>query len=260
MNIGIVDTKASARVLMEKHFPRAMMNYRILKKTGFEKEMAFLPELCDPGKVSLDIGANIGMFTWHLRQYSLSAMAFEPNPYLSGLLQRTFRDSVPVQQVALSNRCGTASLSFPNDEHALGSLGTARDWDAQEDPSDKPGDVTAFDVETLRLDDLDLPPIGFVKIDVEGHELEVLEGAQQTLRTQRPNLLIEIEERHRPGSVGKVIDLLTHFGYRGCVLIDGELCAVSELSLEVHQNTLNLDESGNRVGTYINNFIFTPVD
>jgi len=231
------------------------MNYRIFKKTGFEKEMTFLPELCNPKKVSLDIGANIGIFTWHLRRHSLSAMAFEPNPYLSSLLRRTFRGSVPVRQVALSNQCGTASLSFPNDEHALGSLGTVEGQQCLPDNSDS---FTAFNVETLRLDDLELPVVGFVKIDVEGHELEVLEGAQQTIRTHRPNLLVEIEERHRPGAVQEVIELLTKWGYVGRFLLNGDLKAVSEFSLESHQNLRNLDECGNRIGTYINNFMFYP--
>mgnify|MGYP000034593587 FL=1 len=255
MNIDFIETKTSTRHMMEKHFPRAMMNFRILKKTGFEREMAFLPELCDPDKISLDIGANIGMFTWHLRRHSLATMAFEPNPYLSDLLRRTFGDSVPVRQVALSNRCGTERLSFPNDEHALGSLGDTEDHQYLEENSDR---FTSFDVETLRLDDLDFPPIGFIKIDVEGHELEVLEGAQRTIRTHHPKLLIEIEERHRPGAVKRVIELLTKWGYAGSVLIQGNLSAVSEFRLATHQNPLNLDDRGNRIGTYINNFIFTP--
>jgi len=257
MSINIVETKAGTRRLMERHFPRAMMNFRVLKKTGFEKEMTFLPELCDPKKVSLDIGANIGMFTWHLKRHSLSTMAFEPNPYLSGLLRRTFKGSVPVRQIALSNRRGTASLSFPNDEHALGSLAAT---DGQQCLSDNSASYTSFDVETLRLDDLELPPVGFVKIDVEGHELEVLEGAQQTIRRHRPKLLVEIEERHRPGAVKKVIELLTKWGYAGSVLINGKLTAVSEFRLDTHQNPLNLDDYGNRIGTYINNFIFTPAN
>jgi len=86
----------------------------------------------------------------------------------------------------------------------------------------------------------------------------VLEGAQQTIRTHRPNLLVEIEERHRPGAVQEVIELLTKWGYVGRFLLNGDLKAVSEFSLESHQNLRNLDECGNRIGTYINNFMFYP--
>ena len=255
MNIDIVETKASTRRLLEKHFPRAIMNYRILKKIGFEEEMALLPQLCDPARVSLDIGANIGVFTWHLMRHSLSAVAFEPNPYLSALLRRTFGNNVPVRQVALSNKCGTANLRFPDDEHALGSLGTADGHQCLATNSDS---FTSFDVETLRLDDLELPPVGFVKIDVVGHELEVLEGAQQTIRTHRPALLVEIEERHRPGAIEKVTRLLARMNYVGRVLINGELTPISEFRRDTHQNPLNIDNYGNRKGVYVNNFVFTP--
>ena len=47
-----------------------------------------------------------------------------------------------------------------------------------------------------RLDDLALGDVGFVKIDVEGHELAVLRGAAETLQRNRPPLLVEAEERH----------------------------------------------------------------
>ena len=166
-----------------------MLNYRILRKTGFEKEMALLPELCDQKKISLDIGPNIGMFTWHLKKHSRSVIDFELNPYLSGLLQRTLKDKVPVRQVALSNQRGTASLCFPNDEHALGSLGAIEE---SEDSVGTSTTLTSYDVETFKLDDLSLAPVGFMKIDVEGQELEVLDGAQQTLLKHRPERIEKI--------------------------------------------------------------------
>jgi hypothetical protein len=46
-------------------------------------------------------------------------------------------------------------------------------------------------VEVRRLDDLRLPAPDFIKIDVEGHELEMLKGAERTLRDKRPGLMIE---------------------------------------------------------------------
>jgi len=255
MNIDIVDTKARSRHLLEKYFPRAIMNYRIMRKIGFEEEIALLPQLCDPRKASLDVGANIGIFTWHLMRHSLSTMAFEPNPYLSALLRRTFRDNVPVQQVALSNRRGRANLSFPSDEHGLGSIGAA---DVDQDSTSNPGAFTSFDVEALRLDDLELPPVGFVKIDVEGHELEVLEGAQETIQKHRPSLLVEIEERHRPGAIEKAIELLSKWNYAGSFMVKGKLRPVSEFRQDEHQNLLNINDHGDRTGTYVNNFIFAP--
>ena len=56
--------------------------------------------------------------------------------------------------------------------------------------------------------------MSFIKIDVEGHELEVLKGAAELFATQKPVLLIEIEERHCAGNLVRVPEWLSQFGYR----------------------------------------------
>ena len=55
--------------------------------------------------------------------------------------------------------------------------------------------------------------IGFIKIDVEGHEIEVIDGAKKTILENMPVLLVEIEERHTQSSVKKSIDYIEKFGY-----------------------------------------------
>ena len=54
-----------------------------------------------------------------------------------------------------------------------------------------------FNVKTNKLDNFKFSnKISFIKIDVEGHELKVIDGAKETLKKHKPNLLIEIEEKH----------------------------------------------------------------
>ena len=55
--------------------------------------------------------------------------------------------------------------------------------------------------------------IGFIKIDVEGHEIEVIDGAKKTILENMPVLLVEIEERHTQSSVKKSIEYIEKFGY-----------------------------------------------
>ena len=67
-------------------------------------------------------------------------------------------------------------------------------------------------VPTYRLDSLSIDNVGFMKIDVEGHEESVIIGAEQTIRRCRPILLIEAENRHREGAVQKITRRLENWG------------------------------------------------
>jgi hypothetical protein len=86
-----------------------------------------------------------------------------------------------------------------------------------DDKVDMSRGIDSVSVETRRLDAMDIGPVGFIKIDVEGHEQEVLEGASATLERDQPSLLIEVEERHRAGAVAGVVGLLTSLGYQAFV-------------------------------------------
>jgi FkbM family methyltransferase len=63
-------------------------------------------------------------------------------------------------------------------------------------------------VDVATLDSFHLDEVGFIKADVEGHELPVLRGATETLRRWRPTILTEVEEHRSPGSLRGISDLL----------------------------------------------------
>jgi hypothetical protein len=105
-----------------------------------------------------------------------------------------------------------------------------------------------------RIDDLDYKDIGFIKIDVEGHEKSVLEGAQETLARDRPNLFVENEFTHAGAGVTDVFDMMKALDYDGFALIDGVFSNISRLSLEEHQ--INAERGSQ--GSYVKNFIFIP--
>lgn len=112
-----------------------------------------------------------------------------------------------------------------------------------------------------RLDDLQLDDIGLDKIDVEGHELAVLRGAVDTLRRNRPAVVVEAEERHHPNAVAAIAELLTGLGYAGYFDIDGVRRAVDEFDPAEHQNPANIgdrQDDWQTHGVYVNNFVFLP--
>jgi hypothetical protein len=105
------------------------------------------------------------------------------------------------------------------------------------------------------LDSFNLTNVGFVKIDVEGHEVAVLEGGLNTLKREMPNLMIEIEERHAPGSLDRVSTLLGSIGYSGFYLDRKQLHPIVQFDPRRDQVRQN-----GKVGKYINNFLYLPHD
>jgi hypothetical protein len=105
------------------------------------------------------------------------------------------------------------------------------------------------------LDSYALEDVGFVKIDVEGHELAALRGAEQTLRRCRPLVLVEVEDRHRPDAVSSVRAFMATMGYEGWFFLDGVLTPIDRFDVARHQDPKNLS-GGRKLGVYVNNFVF----
>ena len=78
-----------------------------------------------------------------------------------------------------------------------------------------------------------LPDVRFVKLDVEGHELPALRGAEGTVRRDRPLLLVEVEERIQP--IEPVLSLLGGWGYRPYVMPGRRWLPLDDFDLVAHQ-------------------------
>lgn len=212
---------------------------------GFEEpELALLPLLCRPGSTVVDVGANFGMYTYWLAAQAGRCVAFEPIPKLAAALARGFGKDVEVQNVALSDQRGTAELIVPRISPGLSTIEPKNRAAASQQGS------VRIQVEKRLLDDYSLDDVSFVKIDVEGHEEAVIRGALRLLGAERPNLLLELEERHNPGCLERVRNLLLEIGLAGAALVEGSL-----VKLRDHQSAQSvLDE---HTGLYVKNFLFT---
>lgn len=222
----------------------------IMRRRSCEPEMALLPVLSDPSRTAVDIGANDGVYADLLRARGGPVVAFEPNPLLVTYLRRVFGARVRVEGVALSDQTGEAEIRIPRyhyghatmeDENALEKL-TASD------------EIRTVSVPTKRLDDYQLSDVGFIKVDVEGFEGAVLRGGLSTIRRDQPNILVEIEERHKPGAIAATTALLREVGYEGFFYQHGELRPLSTFDRVSLQS---VDHIGGKHSQYINNFIFS---
>lgn len=141
--------------------------------------------------VIVDAGANIGNHTVFLSSVFPKAkvIAFEMNPETFGYLQKNLEENrlanaIPVN-LGLSDREGSGGMRL-QDHNVLG--GAQVDLDA----TDHSIQLTTLDA-YLRSS-ADLNPVGLIKIDVEGHELQCLHGAQETLKNDRPLVILECKE------------------------------------------------------------------
>ena len=119
--------------------------------------------------------------------------AFEINPALAGRLRRMVPSKVSVYPVGLSSHEGSGTLYTPY-YHGQPLNG----WAGLE-PGNCPvaERYTESTVSVRPLDSFAFDDVSFMKVDVEGHELELLTGAQQTIRRNRPVVLIEVKDRNQ---------------------------------------------------------------
>jgi len=215
-----------------------------------EPEIRYIRNLIPPDKLVIDVGVHLGFYSRHFARFAAQVLSFEANPASAKEAARMLPANVRIENVALSDENSTVQLRVPiagagGGEAALGTLAPSNNLSG-----------TAFrsvPVTARRLDGMTLPPVGLVKIDVEGHEEAVLTGAHGVLERDRPNLMIEIEERHNAGSIRRVFQRLAEFGYRCFVLEGDRLSPISADMAVASQQT----GSG---GRYINNFFFLRRD
>jgi FkbM family methyltransferase len=213
-----------------------------------ETELGLLPYLVDRKRNAVDVGANKGVYTYWLQRYSRHVYAYEPNPKMFRILKAGARGNVTVSPVALSQVSGKAILRVPETKNGFSNQGASL---SDKKPMASSGEV---EVETRRMDDEGLADIGFMKIDVEGFELAVLEGARETLRRDRPVLLIEIEESHNRLPLEESFRQIGELGYRGYALLNGVLSDLSRFDVQArHRNPARRDD-------YVFNFLFLPTD
>jgi len=172
--------------------------------------------LIRPADLVIDAGANIGYMTLLAAVRSGRAgrvMAFEPNPHVAKWLKQNVEAAqreyevapMDVHTSALGDKTGTADLLLP--EASAANEGLARIVSPDEaNPGGEFAQVTIH-----RLDDvIGDGTVGVLKIDVEGHEEQVLQGAADSVRSHRLRHIV-FEDHHGAGS--STMKLLRAAGY-----------------------------------------------
>lgn len=199
--------------------------------------------------VVLDVGANLGLYSLvtaaHCRDHNLVGariFGFEPNPKECTKFKRNVDlndySEINVVQLALSNRAGVCSMAIPaNGFGVFGHLLSSNDRIYSEDE--------VKEVETIDLDSWckihGIEQIDLMKLDVEGHELDVLRGAENLLARQAISILL-MEIGH--GQWRECMDLLRSHGYSiDLICRDGSLQSFEEGKLKGWDNVIAMSKS-----------------
>jgi len=199
-----------------------------LTRMNYEPEMRFLSFLCDRSKVSVDIGAKVGMYAYRMMKHSLYVHAFEPLPLLAGILRKSLKGNICVHEMALSDRNGSVDIRVPRNKWSVVKPGRSTIEAENLLAGFPPENISTIPVKTVTLDEMEISNIGFIKIDVEGHEASVVGGGIDTIGINKPNMIVEVNEAYKEKAMAAVTELLYPHGYKCWVVLDGRLTALHE--------------------------------
>lgn len=194
-----------------------------------EPEVPLVPLVVAPGDTVVDVGANFGMYCFHLSRAvgpQGTVEAFEPVPATCANLRRVVRllalENVRIVEAGASDTAGVAEMAVPR--RGDGSAEAGKAWAVRAEAASV---LDAVRARMLRLDDaLDGVEVTFMKCDVEGTELFALRGASRLLEEHAPTLVLETSRAtmSRYGLVPEQLqELLEEFAYATYRFRDGRL-------------------------------------
>lgn len=171
-------------------------------------------QMCRPGTTVIDVGGYSGLFSIAAAKLGASPVAIEPLPVMQDRIAENANiNGVEVRVIpgAASDQSGKFRIGYNDKVHLTSGASLLR--------RSGPGLM----VDTFRLDDLDLPgPVAAIKIDVERHELAVIEGAAGIISRDRPDLIVEFLD---PEARERLMKALA--GYRSFRVMDTRNLIVS---------------------------------
>jgi len=164
----------------ETHLPR-MLKKSVDKGLPAEYQVAVRRrsiELCNNRTLALDIGANVGLWSRDFVQSFKRVIAFEPVAVFRECLEHNVQGkNFEVQPIALGDQDTQGTMIITEDNSGHSHL--------------DPATMGTGNVQVVRLDTLNFLDVSYIKIDCEGYEYRILQGAEQTIRRCRPVVVIE---------------------------------------------------------------------
>lgn len=194
--------------MTERKISDFILRKRVFKPKIYEKLitqtiLTVLPPYLDKNKLTVDVGGNTGHMAFFFSDHSKEVYTYEAVDVVYKQLKKIEgrKKNVKAFNLAVSDSIG--KQTFYIDDKRLSNSSFLNLVE---------GIKTEVDV--VSLDSLNLENVGFIKVDVEGTELDVLKGAINILKNQRPNCMLEIYKPYSKYPLGDIFDFMFDLNYK----------------------------------------------
>ena len=189
------------------------LNKNVLNKRVFKQEILDLHirefmlgqtfRYMDKQHSAIDVGGATGMYASYFARFAKNVHSFEAVTPVYNQLEKVKKlyPNIITYNKAVSKENGTAD--FYVDDKRLSNSSFQNLVNGQK-----------IEVETIKLDNFKLDNIGFMKIDVEGVELDVLNGASEIIKEYKPTCMVEVYEKFNKYPVETTFDYFFSRGYK----------------------------------------------
>ncbi len=239
--------KAIERIVpTSKHLLIRLFWYKISGK--LDDEIIYVDKILKKKRRFLDIGTNVGIYSYYFSKKFSKIESFEPLKEITHRLKALNNKNIKIHHLGLSNRNGNLEFYIPiKNKKMIPPLATL-------EKRNKPYKIRTIDVKCL--DEFNFKDVDFIKIDVEGHEYNVILGALKTIKQNQPAIVCEIEQRHTTVPINKIFRLMKKIKYQGYFFKNLKLNPLKNFSYEADQKPYLNDVENKK---YVNNFIFLPI-
>jgi FkbM family methyltransferase len=229
--------------LTQEVLSRRVFNQSIYELHSRDFMLGQTARFIDPMKSALDVGAAVGMYTSFWAQKAARVHSFEAVPAVYKQLEKVKErfDNVSTYQLAVGEEVG--STTFYVDDKRLSNSGFTDLVGGQ-----------PIEVSVTTIDAQLLTNVGFIKVDVEGHELAVLNGGRETIERDRPVCMVEVYPKFNQGPVSTTFDWFFDRNYKAFYNIRG--VGLQELSSTT--DGVNIASDEDMIKQHDGDFLFVP--
>ncbi len=226
-----------------KYLQAGAMGWDIVTKSWWEPELELIGHAVRPGETAIDIGANYGLWGYHLGRAvgpQGHVYCFEPLPFTGNtfsLISKALRFGPQVQLInkGAGETAGRVTFNVPVTEWGsvaagLVSMGRKDDRPGKEKYIRYATKEVACDVVTIDEQLGSLDKVALIKSDIEGADLFALRGARHIIEANRPTVIMEITPWYLEGfglTVGDITGFFDGLGYRCYRYVDRKLVPVT---------------------------------